>query len=210
MAVVNAEIDQLVAASEVATAGQAAAQEAGLDQALEGLRAEPYVDGQRVVYTYAEAEVANSGSEGVMELFVGEVNEEDDGVDVLYPPVTQEDTPTSSSGGLDEVLSYCDVDKTMKVLNFRSEQFIETVDLEAEVAQREKEGVEEVAEKKIEKILNRMMEKKAKGRALSKKSSRLAFLEACTSSGISDLVQANIVIIQTLDKIDAKRKGKNT
>ena len=82
--------------------------------------------------------------------------------------------------------------------------------MEAEVAQREKEGVEDVAEKKIEKIVNRMMEEKAKGIVPSKDRGRLAFLRACSSSGMVDLVQANIVIIRTLDKIAAKKNGKNT
>ena len=65
-----------------------------------------------------------------------------------------------------------------------------------------------MTERRIEKVFNRIMERKGNGFALGLESSRLAFLAACTSSGISDPGQAQMVIVRTLEKIAARRKGK--
>ena len=149
-AVVDAEYNRLLEASAVATAGQEAAQDAGLDEALEVLKAQPYVDGQRVVYTHAEVEVVKSGSEDVIE--------EDGEIQVLLPPitqelpVTQENTHAKGNDKPEEILSYCDKDEVYKVFNFRAEQFVETIDLEPEDGQSAQEDVEEVAGENNRKI----------------------------------------------------------
>ena len=67
-----------------------------------------------MVYTHADVEVVKSGSEDVMRVSVGDVIEEDGGIQVLFPPVTQEkthlpvtqgNTHARRNGGPDEILS---------------------------------------------------------------------------------------------------------
>ena len=70
------------------------------------------------------------------------------------------------------------------------------------------DGGAQVAERRIEKVFNRMMERKGNGVELGMKNSRLAFLAACTSSGITDPDQAQMIIVRTFEKIAVRRKGK--